>query len=488
MNDKNKVLGNTTIYGSEFLNAEIEKCIPRVIEDISNLRMTIYPNATVLPYKSCMENGLYTRPYYGGVVDNQGELIYDSFLLWKQFTNDEKFGVAVGKIDEMINLSDVEYIDEDVVYLGDIPTQFGHFLYDSLQRLYFLLYDDHKDKIAVYVPQQINYASHFIKLYHLAGIAKDKLMSIVKPIRFRSVLVCQPSINYTCRFHKRFKDVCDLIRGNVPELPYEKIYFSRSKLRGNGVTYGEELFERIFEQNGYTIFYPETLSLTKQIRLMKNCKKLAGVSGSAMHLAMFAQDGLECAYFTRTSHPAYSQLTIDAMRKIKASYIETNASPFLLPICDSPYLIDITLHMEEFLKNSKFVYKHEKQSHQTMINFLSHFLRHKLAEKRDNYAIKPCKLYFEDIYKVLHSLFNYIGIESKVCMITLLKNNETVHTKNNLTESELLLYNDMIDIIYFIFHSRDDLKNKECLREIQLLLYKFIEKWENAVPTRELPK
>ncbi len=77
----------------------------------------------------------------------------------------------------------------------------------------------------------------------------------------------------------------------APAEPVGKIFFSRR----NSVwarPLNEQLVEDTFADHGFQTFLPERLSFTEQVQAMQSADFIAGPSGSAFNLAMFARPGV----------------------------------------------------------------------------------------------------------------------------------------------------------------------------------------------------
>jgi hypothetical protein len=119
--------------------------------------------------------------------------------------------------------------------------------------------------------------------------------------------------------------------------------------------WGEKIVETIFKDKGYKIVYPETLPVKKQIALMKNCKSLAGISGSALHLSLFADDNIELTCICRSNQPFKGQLIIDKMKNLKSMYIMNKSN--ILPVMRyaMPYIIGTkNKYFQECCKDNNF--------------------------------------------------------------------------------------------------------------------------------------
>lgn len=72
----------------------------------------------------------------------------------------------------------------------------------------------------------------------------------------------------------------------------ERVYISRTRLRADrGPLFQEEALERCLEAQGYTIIYPETLSVEEQLRLYWNATYIIIATGTAAHIAAMAMRG-----------------------------------------------------------------------------------------------------------------------------------------------------------------------------------------------------
>ncbi|MDR3289668.1 MAG: glycosyltransferase family 61 protein [Rickettsiales bacterium] len=189
------------------------------------------------------------------------------------------------------------YLDEEVVFLGLYTNTYGHCIIGSMNRLYSLLNDKYKDKKVVMIMQK--HDENLMEIIMLAGINKEKIIKIYpgSSIKFRSVIIPEWTCYWpTFDIRKDFVRNFDNIRKNIQsEYKYEKIFINRTKKNGKKVNgkriFGEGKIENIFKKNGFTIICPDDYSVMEQVKIFKNCKTLAGISGSGMHNVVFMEDG-----------------------------------------------------------------------------------------------------------------------------------------------------------------------------------------------------
>ena len=277
------------------------------------------------------------------------EVRWDNFLLFKQKWCD-------------IDKSNIEYVDKEVIYLGQTPGHFGHFLINTLDRAWPLTIDKYKDMSVVIVKTYYNNESYYSLLEYL-GVKKENIIILDKTAQFKSVLVPQRSFKHKEIISQQFSDTFEKIARNITKsYPYDKIYVSRTNFvninNSGNVLFGEKQIENIFRQNGYHVIYPETLTIAEQIAYMKNCRCLAGVAGTALHLALFMQDCGEVIQINRSKCGfAYAQMQINDIKQHHSVYIDasiekykTNHSALV------PQIIGCNKHMQDFFKSYNFLY------------------------------------------------------------------------------------------------------------------------------------
>ena len=138
----------------------------------------------------------------------------------------------------------------------------------------------------------------------MAGL-EEKVIFIDRPTRFKRVIVPEPSFTRDW-YSNQFWKTMDVIKQNALKEPLdfmetpEKIFLSRSHFeRAKSAEGGLELLDDYFEKNGFTIIYPEEISLAQMVRIMQNAKVCASESGSITFNALFANDDLNVIVIER---------------------------------------------------------------------------------------------------------------------------------------------------------------------------------------------
>jgi capsular polysaccharide biosynthesis protein len=189
----------------------------------------------------------------------------------------------------------LNFLEEDTVYVFiDAVGNFHHFILtimvpaievissEDIKKLHFVLYSGHQ-KISsdnfdnllteMLVEKRINYTSINSDVYEYVN-AKNFI-----PINGGSLDNSFPKLyDY---FIKKYSI--------TPSIINKKIYISRSKYRSEEKRIdNEEILERLFEQNGFQIVYPEEIKTFKeQIELFSSCSVLAGLTGTGLTNLLF---------------------------------------------------------------------------------------------------------------------------------------------------------------------------------------------------------
>lgn len=231
---------------------------------------------------------------------------------------------------------EVKHIDADAIYFSNPQNHFGHVLTGTMAFAHILLNDNYKNHKIVFIDEEPCEAVKIL-LGHL-GIKEESIVTVKNYTQFKSVTVVEQSLRTLTlpRLYRRsfainnefvdtFRSIAaKFIDNNSPR----KVYFSRSKLKYNA-TLGEDKIERVFENNGYAIFYPEQLPLDEQIRLVANCDSYVCVQGSLEHHSLFMKDSSEMIVMIRRDTPTERQLLINKIQPaIKKTYLRANVRPF----------------------------------------------------------------------------------------------------------------------------------------------------------------
>ncbi len=271
-----------------------------------------------------------------------------------------------------VQLKEIEFCDEDVVFLGPLSKHYGHFILEGLARLWFYLDSNNSGYKAAYLSEPG--MDRFNDVFTFFGIPPENIIRIIKPTAFRTVIVPEQSMRIQSSYHQNYKDTIDRIKQRIPPAGIKKVYFSK-EMRHNNRGMGEKIIEDVFVKNGFTIVYPERLSMFDTIAVMKGCETFAASSGTNAHNAIFLNDSATVICLNRSPHLHYVQSMIDRMKNLNSIYVDANVS--LLPVNWSvgPFLFGPTRYLISFFNYFKFEYD-EQSLYDEFPKYLIEFLKY----------------------------------------------------------------------------------------------------------------
>jgi hypothetical protein len=184
----------------------------------------------------------------------------------------------------------VEVSDEDVVWGGGLVAQFGHFLTESVSRLWPLLPGGSLSgmRVVFTTPSRRPYVVEWLAAFgaQVVELPREGL------VRFKRMYVPEPAWRLNAWVAPEIRDVHLHARENleVPRLPKrDLIWLSRSALDRERTTHDEKLLEWLLKDH-LTVVHPETMSLSEQVGVVESGKRVAGILGSASHSLLLARE------------------------------------------------------------------------------------------------------------------------------------------------------------------------------------------------------
>lgn len=238
-------------------------------------------------------------------------------------------------------------VRQTVIYGGTLIAHYGHFLTESISRLWYalehpslpILYSEAPRDLIVAErerpawpsgPSMLDDRSGFGGLFlSLSPLDRRRFMSFDTPVIFDEVVVPGPSItlNHSCFTTHRIlpEAVADRVLVRRPELTSQPLYLSRARLTpatSLRAVENEVQLEEVLRSAGCAIAYPEELDLREQIRLVNTHRTLIGVWGSALHSILFdltGQSHLVCISDLDRIDEQF--LLIDAIKGVTSTYL-----------------------------------------------------------------------------------------------------------------------------------------------------------------------
>ena len=240
--------------------------------------------------------------------------------------------------------SRIRHLKGRFIYAGPGRSHFGHFLLESITRLWALDHIRNRVTGILFVDRPASnfeetLADNYLPL--MAALSPDLPIYITTdPVRISELLVPTQGLGHrkwaagTPEFRSFIRH--RLEKAFTPEGP-EKLYISRSGLRRpEKRVHQEARIENLMEQAGYTIFHPEQHGIDVQCQRYLAARQIVGADGSAFHLAAFLlQPGTRVAIFQRRRRPeifdAISQ-QLKAFGEIDLTTINPLARPASQPV------------------------------------------------------------------------------------------------------------------------------------------------------------
>jgi hypothetical protein len=188
-------------------------------------------------------------------------------------------------------------IDGDAIYLGWLFESFGHFLLESVARLWALPHLPPDLPVLFHFHAGVTPGEHLFELLEIFGVARERIILPQAPVRVRRLLMPEALVLSKTIVHERagepYRAVAARLPGDAP-MSDQPLYLSRRLVgAGQREVIGEEILEGILREHGWLVVSPETLPVAEQIRLAATHRVLMTTTGSASHLGFFARPGAE---------------------------------------------------------------------------------------------------------------------------------------------------------------------------------------------------
>jgi len=223
-------------------------------------------------------------------------------------------------------------ISTDVLFAGRFNKQYGHLIIDAMNRFWALTHVDpstpvlflsrHDRSKFVDIP--------FLKtIFEFAGVPTERIVDLRGPTLLRRVIMPGPSLTETVVYHEhQSAHLTAAERMGVRQLPRERfnkpVYLSRSSwLRNRRYAETESILEQKLLACGYSIVHPQTLPLAEQIAWFSYSPRIVGLTGSALHTALFALPLAETKIAVLTHRSNHSRwFLVDLIKNHQAFYLK----------------------------------------------------------------------------------------------------------------------------------------------------------------------
>lgn len=321
-------------------------------------------NGIVLPRKIPNKNEKCPYQGLGGVIKNNGEFLRESVIYDLKKENVKEQPIAFGG---SYPIDNVEIDNRKVIYMGLAHQQWGHFLVDIVQRCWFpyIKYlKQHKHNTDYYYVFSgfgdgvETFGINYLDFFNLLGLNTEHIIIVNKPTKFKKVIVPDVVIYPGESINKVFVELIDTVIKNskkkfINKKYIEKIYFSRTHLKDKKEI-GEKLIEGVAVKAGFSVLYPEELTLTDQIFYWQTAAQVACVNGTIPHNCIFSHNSLELLIFNKTKIMVGYQFTMDKIQGLHPIYISAYLEPFNrypIDVSRGPFWLDVTSEVKKIFKD-----------------------------------------------------------------------------------------------------------------------------------------
>ncbi len=251
-------------------------------------KIEILDNATFIPLDNIARP---KRTLLGGVLREDGSYVENS----KCYVDQNRSPTRIPS-ENLRNIA--QFRSGKWLYGGRFDTRFGHFLVETIARLWALDHLPFDVEGVVFMQgsaaRAVRPKRRVASMAHLFGLIQDvpKPEIIIRPVTFETLVVppqgCgSGELGAGCPEFRHF------MRSRFSATPdphgSKRLYMSRSAL---DAAPGQVLFERDIETalaaQGYRIFHPQDHDIAEQIAQIRAADHIVGVEGSAFHLVSYA--------------------------------------------------------------------------------------------------------------------------------------------------------------------------------------------------------
>jgi len=193
-----------------------------------------------------------------------------------------------------------EKLQGNTFYLGVWMGHYGHFITETLSRLWAFREIKHFRHLVVFpfiFSHRKPVKDYQAYLMYLLDIPSDNIETLRAPTRFKSITVPEQGWTINRSANSNIAPIYTHIREthqarHSSKETCERIFLSRNDKKYQRTNNVADI-ETLFKKRGFTIFYPDQLTMQQQLSIYSNCKIMAGFSGSALHNCLFThQDTL----------------------------------------------------------------------------------------------------------------------------------------------------------------------------------------------------
>ncbi|KAB7789708.1 glycosyltransferase family 61 protein [Bifidobacterium leontopitheci] len=320
--------------------------------EIDHAQVREYERAIILPLRKKPEFDTRDGVFAGGCCSENFDFIAGRR---RRFTSEH----ANFDVDSAYKVAseDIVYRDETVVFGGCLINHFGHALLDGTARMWYLT--DAPDNIKIVFlryPYESKVPFDALKFVELMGIDMNRVEVIDAPTQFAKVIVPDEAMYPADAYRSEYIRTFDCIRDRIEPKDCRKLYMSRRRFQLRP-TLNEEYYESFFERRGYTVIFPETLSIEDQIAYVAGADDIVTSIGSMSHLLLFAKSTVTATILNRSTQCLPGQIIVNQVRGIEPFFVDAFRNPLPVPHVSGPFLFGPNRFFKAYLDERGIAYE-----------------------------------------------------------------------------------------------------------------------------------
>jgi len=153
-------------------------------------------------------------------------------------------------------ISPQKYINEDAIYCGALSPHFGHFILDSLARLWFAKKHPH---LPIVWTSENAYKPWQEEILEMLSISNPPIFLDNTPTEFKKLYTPIPGFVLDFSFHAEFCEFLSCYESKEP-IKGKKVYISRTQFPSGGYE-NEDKIEAFLQNRGWIIYRSELHSM-----------------------------------------------------------------------------------------------------------------------------------------------------------------------------------------------------------------------------------
>ena len=276
-------------------------------------------------------NDVIYMPQYRCLYSSNGLRINDCIL----FRGADQTDIITNAPDKIIPPKQLKKISQRFIYAGDVIDHYGHFLVESISRLWYIIKEQNYPVICHIIGKNNMIGNiknkksnnRFIDIFFESiNLDKYQFIAFNEPVLLQEVTIpCQSLVDRCEGFevHKLIpENVAKMLLPQKMEKTGQPLYFSRTKLGRNvRLVINESKLEERLSNLGFAIVYPEKLSLRQQIHLVNKHEVIIGTKGSALHNIIFDISDQRNLVYLGSPFINTNYLLFDAIKSFNSVYI-----------------------------------------------------------------------------------------------------------------------------------------------------------------------